>query len=101
MNLWQRESILRTGRGYGQTEIGERAKSMAVIRKCGKALKRTVHKIVFRIKLWQMDNWWHYVGGSCWELFPLSFYYTHTAEEVERITAETREKIQKMIDELE
>ncbi len=74
---------------------------MAVIKKCGKALKRIVHKIVFRIKLWQMDDRWHYMGGSSWELFPPSFYYTHTEEEIERITAETRGKIQKLIDELE
>ena len=59
-----------------------------------------IDKIIFRIKLWEMDEWWYYTGGSCWGLFPPSFYYTHTEEEIERITAETRERIQALIDQL-
>lgn len=55
---------------------------------------------MFRIKLKQMDDWWYYTGGSCWGLFPPSFYYTHTEEEVERITKETKARIQAMIDQL-
>ena len=63
-------------------------------------IKGWIDKIIFRIKLWEMDDWWYYTGGSCWGLFPPSFYYTHTEEEIERITAETRERIQALIDQL-
>ena len=63
-------------------------------------IKGWIDKIIFRIKLWEMDEWWHYTGGSCWGLFPPSFYYMHIEEEIERITAETRERIQALIDQL-
>ena len=63
-------------------------------------IKGWIDKIIFRIILWEMDDWWYYTGGSCWGLFPPSFYYTHTEEEIERITAETRERIQALIDQL-
>lgn len=59
-----------------------------------------MRKIIFRIKLKQMDDWWYFMGGSCFELFPPSFYYTHTEEEIERITAENLERIDKLINEL-
>ena len=55
---------------------------------------------MFRIKLKQMDDWWYYTGGSCWGLFPPSFYYTHTEEEIERITKETKARIQALINQL-
>lgn len=65
-----------------------------------KIIKGWIDKIIFRIKLWEMDDWWYYTGASSWELFPPSFYYTHTEEEIERITAETRARIQALIDQL-
>ena len=63
-------------------------------------IKGWIDKIIFRIKLWEMDEWWYYTGGSCWGLFPPSFYYAHSEEEIERITAETRARIQALIDQL-
>lgn len=60
-----------------------------------------MRKIIFRIKLKQMDDWWYFMGGSCFGLFPPSFYYTHTEEEIERITAENLERIDKLINELD
>ena len=63
-------------------------------------IKWWIDRIIFRIKLWEMDEWWYYTGGSCWGLFPPSFYYTHTEEEIERITEETRARIQALIDQL-
>ena len=73
---------------------------MLVIKKYIELLKNIIHKIMFRIKLEQMDDWWYYTGGICWGLFPPSFYYTHTEEEVERITKETKTRIQALIDQL-
>lgn len=57
-------------------------------------------KIMFRRKLRQMDRLWYYTGAVNWELFPPSFYYTHTQEEVERIVAETLEEIEELINRL-
>lgn len=38
---------------------------------------------------------------SSWELFPPSFYKTHTEEEIEQATREAKERIRKLLDELE
>ena len=62
-------------------------------------LKKMIDKVTFKIKLREMDSLWELMGGSCWGLFPPSFYYTHTKEEIEQITKETIESYQKMIDE--
>lgn len=72
---------------------------MAVVRKCISTLKKIKHRVMFKIKLYEMDSLWGLMGGNCWRLFPPSFYYTHTEEEIERITKETIENCQKMIDE--
>lgn len=73
---------------------------MLVIKKYIELLKNITHKIMFRIKLKQMDDWWYYTGGNCWGLFPPSFYYMHTEEEIECITKETKARIQALIDQL-
>lgn len=72
-----------------------------------KAIKKSIEmagnltkKALFYIKLKQMDAEWYDRGGSCWGLFPPSFYYTHTEEEIKRITAETKVRIQALIDQL-
>ena len=57
---------------------------MAVIKKGIRIFREMIRKIVFRIKLREMDNMWYYTGASCWQLFPPSFYYTHTEEEIEK-----------------
>lgn len=72
---------------------------MAVVRKCISTLKKIKHRIIFKLKLWEMDSLWELMGGNCWGLFPPSFYYTHTEEEIERITKETIESCKKMLDE--
>jgi len=60
-------------------------------------MRRLFEKILFRIKLWDMDRQWRMMGGNCFSLFPPSFYYMHTQEEVERITREEIEKIRKIL----
>lgn len=64
-------------------------------------IKGWIDKIIFRIKLSDMDRMWRFSGASCWELFPPSFYYTHTEEEIERIMAETDAELQELLDLLE
>jgi len=72
---------------------------MTIAKKCISILKKIYDKIIFKIKLIEMDYWWMYLGCNCWQLFPPSFYYTHTEEEIERITEETIESCRKMLDE--
>lgn len=63
-------------------------------------VKKWADKIRFRIKLRKMDEWWYRTEASGWQLFPPSFYHTHTKEEVERITSETLEHLHKLVDQL-
>ncbi len=62
-------------------------------------MRRLFKKILFHVKLWDMDRQWRMMGGNCFALFPPSFYYTHTPEEVERITREEIAEIRKILDE--
>lgn len=70
------------------------------IKRFFKKMKHMIKKILFKMKLREMDNRWYSSGKSGWSLFPPSFYYTHTEEEIKRITAETIERIRKIIEEL-
>lgn len=72
-----------------------------MIGKCIGVLKDLFHKSRFRIKLKEMDDWWYYTGGSCFGLFPPSFYYTHTEEEIKQITEETLGRIRALLEEFE
>lgn len=72
-----------------------------IARKCIKRIKKLIDKIVFRIKLQHMDDMWYLLGGSCWGLFPPSFYYIHTEDEIKRIEEETIKKLYDMIEQLE
>lgn len=74
---------------------------IAIVKKWNRVLQGKVQKMLFQIKLRRMDGWRHYTGAGGWELFPPSFYRTHTKEEIEQITAETVERIQKLINEME
>ena len=69
--------------------------------KLARVLKGVIEKVKFRNKLKRMYDWWYFTGGNCFGLFPPSFYYTHTEEEVRRITDETLERLRSMIEELE
>ena len=71
-----------------------------IVRKCIGTLKKFIQKVLFNIKLWEMDDRWRLMGGNCWGLFPPSFYYTHTEEEIEKITNETIEELKRMLDEI-
>lgn len=76
-------------------------KIMAVMGKGVGMLKNLYQKILFRIRLSEMDSLWRYMGGSCWGLFPSSFYYTHTEEEIEQITSEAFKSLEKMLEEFQ
>lgn len=59
------------------------------------------HKIIFHCELKKMDDWWYFIGGNCFGLFPPSFYYTHSEEEIKRIKDETLAKAYSMINQLD
>ncbi|MDO4286384.1 MAG: hypothetical protein Q4C40_01505 [Eubacteriales bacterium] len=65
-----------------------------------RTVKEIVDTIRFKIKLDRMDRAYYMFGWSCFGLFPPSFYYTHTPEEVEEITNRELEKIKQMLDEM-
>lgn len=64
-------------------------------------IKSIYKKIEFRRKLRRMDDLWYMFGGSCFGLFPPSFYYTHTEEEIKRITEREIAELHAMIEEYE
>lgn len=74
---------------------------MADIKKYERFFVEIIRKICLRIKLIQMDDWWRFTGADSWTLFPPSFYYTHTEEEIKRITDEVFDRTQKMIDKID
>ncbi len=53
--------------------------------------KKFTEKIKLKIKLTRMDLKWKLMGVRWFSLFPPSFYYTHTDEEVKLIIEELRE----------
>lgn len=73
---------------------------MRVMKNCIKLLKDIMHKIFFKMECELLDAEWRDRCDSCWGLFKPSFYLTHTDEEIERITAETKARIQDLIDQL-
>ena len=81
-------------------EALEKEKAKMITKRFVKLLKNIIHKIRFRIKLKRMDDWWYYTGGHHYGLFPPSFYYTHSEEEIKRITEETLARLRTMIAEL-
>lgn len=58
-------------------------------------------KMIFHHQLKKMDEWWYFMGGNCFELFPPSFYYTHSEEEIKQIKDETLAKAYSMINQLD
>ena len=71
---------------------------MFVKRECIKRLRSLIRKFRSHMKLKQLDDWWYLMGGSCFELFPPSFYYTHTEEEIKRIKDRELDKLRAIRD---
>lgn len=57
--------------------------------------------IAFKMKLYKMDWCFYFLSLSGWALFPPSFYYTHTKEEVNFIIKETIDELRQMIEQPE
>ena len=62
-------------------------------------IKRINEKIHLRRKIKRMDSLWNLYGGSCFGLFPPSFYYRHSEEEAQRLQQEEIAKLKEKLDE--
>lgn len=62
---------------------------------------KIVKKVVFEIKMQEMDFFASFTGMDSWMLFPPSYYYRFSSEELEKMKIEMREKIQEIFDEWE
>ena len=71
------------------------------MKKCIAIFEDLFRKMKFRHKLKKMDDWWYFIGGNCFELFPPSFYYTHSEEEIKRIRNEVLAQAYSMLDQLD
>lgn len=65
--------------------------------KIGETTKKIYKHLKLKAKLQQMDDMWYFMGGNCFGLFPPSFYYTHTQEEIDRITKEEIGKLKAIL----
>lgn len=74
---------------------------MSGIKKCVVAVRGMMRKLLFGIKLFEMDWWWRFTGADSWGLFPPSFYRSHTKEDAERIREETVKSLREMINDKE
>ena len=64
-------------------------------------IKKWIKKIKVRSDSGTRNPKMYVLEHSAWRLFPLSFYQTHTQEEIKRITQAAIEKIRSLIDDLE
>lgn len=64
-------------------------------------LKKWIKKIWFWHKLRRMDRRWRMQGGASYEIFPPSFYYIHSLEEIQEITDREIAGLRKLIKEYE
>ena len=69
-----------------------------MVRKNTTIIRKIYEKIRYEMELRRMDKLWHFYGENSWRLFPPSFYYRHTPEEIERITEETITELQAVLD---
>jgi len=65
-----------------------------VIEKC----KKIIEKLRMRSKLKRMDAIWYERGGSCFGLFPPSYYYKYSEEEMEKLKEQELGKLRAIIE---
>ena len=63
-----------------------------------KWIGKIVKKVVFEIKMQEMDFFASFMGMDSWMLFPPSYYYRFSSEELEKMKIEMREKVQEIFD---
>ena len=83
----------------GHFTVTKERKWRPVLREFISAIKRICKKIKIYVKLKRMDERWYMLNGDCFGLFPPSFYYTHTEDEIKRITAAEIAKLKAILEE--
>lgn len=63
-------------------------------------LRKDLERLKIKWKLFRMDYRWYQKGYHCSHLFPPSFYYTHSKEEIDQITEEKVGQLMDLIEEL-
>ena len=67
---------------------------IAKIVKCGLKIYKSLK---FKAQMRRLDKMWYFLGGNCFGIFPPSFYYTHTEQEIEQQKKETIEKLKAIL----
>ncbi|MDE6926210.1 MAG: hypothetical protein K2P59_13295 [Acetatifactor sp.] len=62
-------------------------------------IRRIFEKFILHRKLKGMDEMWELYGGSCFGLFPPSFYHKHSEEEILRRKQEEIAQLKQILDE--
>ncbi len=62
-----------------------------------KWFKKWIEKKRWELKLKNMDFIWRLYGGYGWQLFPPSFYYKHSPEEIQREEARVFQELDAMV----
>lgn len=68
---------------------------------CRNKIRTAIIWLTQYVPLTAEDEFHRLTDMSSWELFPPSFYKTHTEEEIKLATREAKERIRKLLDELE
>lgn len=79
-------------------EINKRRKGKNMFKKMFVLTRKLWEKIKFEHKMREMDRSWYFMGGNCFGLYPPSFYYRHTEEEIKQITEETLAELYAVVD---
>ena len=62
---------------------------------------KIIKKAIFEMKLREMDFFASFMGMDSWMLFPPSYYYRFSSEELEKMKIEMRKRIEEIFDEWE
>lgn len=63
---------------------------------------KKIYKLLkFNAQMHKLDKIWYFLGGNCFGIFPPSFYYTHTKEEIEQKKKETIKKLLEILNKYE
>ena len=59
-------------------------------------IKKLWGRIGIRLRLIYLDSLWQFYGGNSYELFPPSFYYTHSPKEIAELTEKNLSELRRL-----
>lgn len=60
-------------------------------------MKKLFKRVRFELKMRRMDREWRMLGGPCFQMYPPSFYYRHTPEEIAEIKARDMKEMKELL----